>query len=450
MFICTNCSATSPKWSWKCLSCSSWNTLIEKKEIKGSKIHSVEAATLVKISHDEWRKQKRDAPWYYKSSSSELDTVLGDGLSRGSLVLLSWEPWIWKSTLALQMSEWYAHASIPVLYVSWEEHLEQIFARAKRLWVSSDNISFLTESDFDIVFSTIEKSDAEIIIIDSLSVLSSSSIEGSPGSVSQIRVMTEMCMHLAKKMQKSIVLIGHITKDGSISGPKSLEHLVDVVLFLEGVRTENYRILRALKNRFGSTDAVGLFRMEQGGLVDLPNPWLEFIDTNLRNSTSGSALSFAMEWNRPILIEIEALSTYTKFWYPKRSSRWIHGWKLDLLLAVISKFTDIKLESYDVYLNIARWLSLSDPGIDLASIAAIISSKKWLSLGGIIWLGEVSLTWRIKNVYMLERRLIEAAKLWLEWVIIPKSFEGNVPKWLSVKRIGEVSEIEWIMVLLDK
>ena len=199
----------------------------------------------------------------YPSSSGELDAVLGGGLSAGSLVLLSGEPGIGKSTLALQMSEWYASRNQEVLYISGEEHIGQISARAVRLGVSHANISLLTESDWDSIFVTIERSTASVIIIDSLSVLSSSSIDGSPGSISQIRIMTEMCMHIAKKMQKSIILIGHVTKDGSIGGPKSLEHLVDVVLFLEGVRTENYRILRALKNRFGPTDSVGLFRMEE-------------------------------------------------------------------------------------------------------------------------------------------------------------------------------------------
>ena len=377
----------------------------------------------------------------YPSSSGELDAVLGGGLSAGSLVLLSGEPGIGKSTLALQMSEWYASRNQEVLYISGEEHIGQISARAVRLGVSHANISLLTESDWDSIFVTIERSSASIIIIDSLSVLSSSSIDGSPGSISQIRIMTEMCMHIAKKMQKSIILIGHVTKDWSIGGPKSLEHLVDVVLFLEWVRTENYRILRALKNRFGPTDSVWLFRMEEKWLIDLPNPGMEFIDSD-GTVLSGSALTFTIEGNRPILIEIEALTTHTKFWYPKRSARGLSQGKLDLLIAVMSKFTSVKLEDYDTYLNIARGIQVSEPGVDLACIAAISSSKREKPLGKTIYLGEVSLTGVVKNVMFLDRRLMEAAKLWFTHAVIPASYDGKIPKGMECTKIKNVKELQ--------
>jgi DNA repair protein RadA/Sms len=376
----------------------------------------------------------------YPSSSGELDAVLGGGLSAGSLVLLSWEPGIGKSTLALQMSEWYASRNQELLYISGEEHIWQISARAVRLGVNHTNISLLTESDWDSIFVTIERSTASIIIIDSLSVLSSSSIDGSPGSISQIRIMTEMCMHIAKKMQKSIILIWHVTKDGSIGGPKSLEHLVDVVLFLEWVRTENYRILRALKNRFGPTDSVGLFRMEEKWLIDLPNPGMEFIDSD-GSVLSGSALTFTIEGNRPILIEIEALTTHTKFGYPKRSARGLSQGKLDLLIAVMSKFTSVKLEDYDTYLNIARGIQVSEPGVDLACIAAISSSKRERPLGKTIYLGEVSLTGVVKNVMFLDRRLMEAAKLGFTHAVIPASYEWKIPKGMECSKIKNVKEL---------
>ena len=380
------------------------------------------------------------------SMSSELDSVLGGGLTRGSLVLLSWEPGIGKSTLALQMSEWYAGHSATVksdtkiLYVSGEEHISQISARAHRLWVSSDHISIITENDFDNIISTIRVSDADIIIIDSLSVLSSDTLDGTPGSMHQIRSMTEVYMKIAKTTEKSILLIGHVTKDGSIGGPKALEHLVDVVLFLEWVRTENYRILRALKNRFGSTDAVGLFRMEETGLIDLPNPGLEFIDATT-SKLPWSALTLTIEGNRPLLIEIEALTTYTKFGYPKRSSRGIPQGKLELLIAVMTKFTDIALESYDVYTNVWRGFSLTEPGVDLACVAAMMSSKLGKSLGNTIYLGEVSLTGVVKSVYFLERRIMEAAKLGFTRIVIPSQYTGNIPKGVECVRVGNVKEL---------
>ena len=327
-----------------------------------------------------------------------------------------------------------------VLYVSWEEHIWQISARAERLGVKSDSIDIITESYFDDIIATIKNHEANIIIIDSLSVLWSDSLEGVSGSVSQIRTMTEAFMGLAKNLKKSIILIGHVTKDGSIGWPKALEHLVDVVLYLEWVRTENYRILRALKNRFGSTDAVGLFRMEERWLVDLPNPWLEFID-DATNSLAGSALTFTIEGNRPLLVEIEALTTYTKFGYPKRSSRGVPQWKLELLIAVLTKFTEIKLESYDVYVNVWRGFTLSELGVDLATIASLISSKKGKSLGRTIFLGEVSLTGIVKNTYFLERRIIEAVKLGFEKVVIPKQYNGLTPSGPEYIRIWNISEL---------
>ncbi len=450
MFICSNCQATSPKWTWKCPTCGEWNTFLESKplnpksKISGGKV--LETSKIdTQLSHG-WLER-------YQSASGELDSVLGGGLSAGSLVLLSGEPGIGKSTLALQMAEWYSKSEewrmkseksetieTQVLYVSGEEHLAQISARAHRLGVTSDRISIVTESDFDSIVATIERSTTRIVIIDSLSVLSSSSIEGSPGSVSQIRIMTEMCMNIAKKMHKSIILIGHVTKDGSIWGPKSLEHLVDVVLFLEWVRTENYRILRALKNRFGPTDNVWLFRMEENWLIDLANPGLEFIDPD-NADLAGSALTFTIEGNRPLLVEIEALTTYTKFGYPKRSARGVSQGKLELLIAVMSKFTKINLESSDVYLNIARGLTLSEPGVDLACIAAISSSKKESPLWKTIYLGEVSLTGSLKPVYMLDRRLMEAAKLGFTYAVIPATYEWKIPKGMEVKRLKSVKDL---------
>ena len=443
MFICSNCQATSAKWTGKCLTCGEWNTFLESKPLKtNSKITGGKVLETSKINtsiHSTGLQR-------YESASGELDSVLGGGLSAGSLVLLSGEPGIGKSTLALHMAEWYSSSTksdtwdTQVLYVSGEEHLAQISARAHRLGVTSDRISIVTESDFDSIVVTIERSTARIIIIDSLSVLSSSSIEGSPGSVSQIRIMTEMCMNIAKKMHKSIILIWHVTKDGSIGGPKSLEHLVDVVLFLEGVRTENYRILRALKNRFGPTDNVWLFRMEENWLIDLANPGMEFIDPD-NADLAGSALTFTIEGNRPLLVEIEALTTYTKFGYPKRSARGVSQGKLELLIAVMSKFTKVNLESSDVYLNIARGLTLSEPGVDLACIAAISSSKKESPLWKTIYLGEVSLTGSLKPVYMLDRRLMEAAKLGFTHAVIPATYEWKIPKGMEVKRLKSVKDL---------
>ncbi len=436
MFVCTSCQARAPKWAGKCPQCGEWNTLEEKKE---SLPHTSKIAGSIKESYQIDSNQTGDSI-RYTSSSSELDSVLGGWLSKWSLVLLSGEPGIGKSTLALQMSQWYANTDLDILYISGEEHRAQISGRAQRLGVNHENIRLLTENNFDDIFQSIEHSKADVVIIDSLSVLSSSSLDGVSGSISQIRLITESCMGLAKKSKKSIILIGHITKDGSIGGPKSLEHLVDVVLFLEWVRTENYRILRAFKNRFWPTDAVGIFRMESNGLIDMPNPWMEFIEPE-NFQLPGSALTLTLEWNRPILIEIEALTTVTKFGYPKRSSRWILSSKLDLLIAVMSKFTKSKLDSYDVYLNVARGLKITEPWVDLACIAALQSAKKWVSNGKTLYFWETSLTGVVKNVFLLEKRLYEAKKLGFDHAYIPDSYQGKVPKWMKCVRIKNIASL---------
>lgn len=445
MFACSSCHTTLPKWTWKCPTCGEWNTLEDIWDIKKIKGKSSASSGKIQTSH-KIIPNAASGVTRLTSTSGELDSVLGGGLSIGSLVLLSWEPGIGKSTLALQMSEWYCsqksgNNTTKVLYISGEEHIGQISARAGRLWVSSDSISIITENDFDDIISTIRVSDADIIIIDSLSVMSSNSLEWTPGSMNQIRTMTEVFMQIAKTTQKSILLIGHVTKDGSIGGPKALEHLVDVVLFLEWVRTENYRILRALKNRFWPTDAVGLFRMKESGLIDIPNPGLEFIDATT-SSLAGSALTLTIEGNRPLLVEIEALTTYTKFGYPKRSSRGIPQGKLDLLIAVMTKFTETKLESYDVYMNIGRGFSITEPGVDLACIAALMSSRQSVSLGKTIFLGEVSLTGVVKSVYFLDRRISEAVKLGFTRIVIPASYTGTLPSGVEYIKIGNVRDMK--------
>ena len=438
MYTCSRCNTSVLKWTGKCPQCSEWNTLTESAPSWWWKSNKKSPGVVreKKTLSSQWAVESIRM----KSSSSELDGVFGDGVVPGSLILLSGEPWIWKSTLSLQMSDWYWTESHPVLYISWEEHIGQIASRAKRLWIQNEYIRILATGVFEDIISTIESGDEWVIIIDSISVLWSEYLEGSSGSISQIRTMTEALMEVAKRTQKIIILIGHVTKDGAISGPKALEHLVDVVLFLEGSRYENYRILRSYKNRFGPTDMVGLFRMTENGLIDIQNPGMEFV--SLENTKlSWSALSITMEGNRPILIELEALTTYTKFWYPKRSSRWINQGKLDLLIAVLTKYSNTKLDSYDVYINIWRGLSIHEPWIDMACMVAMMSSRRNMTVWRTLFLGEVSLTGVIKNVFLLERRIQEAAKLGFHEMYIPTSYDGKIPSWIEVVRVWNVSEL---------
>ncbi len=261
------------------------------------------------------------------------------------------------------------------MYVSAEENIHQVSDRAHRLGIVNEHIRLFSAHKLEDILETLGQDHSGLIIIDSVSMISSLDLSSQSGSITQVRYVTEVFMEFSKRTGKSVILIGHVTKEGTISGPKILEHLVDTVLFLEGSKYEDYRILRALKNRFGPTDEIGLFRMTQAGLIDLPNPGLEFTDKE-NEHLAGSALGITLEGNRPMVVEIEALSTYTKFGYPKRSARGISNGKIELLIAVLSKWSSIKLESDDVYVNIARGLSLSEPGMDLATVAAIISSKQ--------------------------------------------------------------------------
>ena len=440
MFRCRECGATSQKWQGKCSSCGEWSTLEEEVSLSKSKKQvSGKEQEVFQIL------PSRETITKIQLRSNELNTVLGDGLTPGSLILLSWEPGIGKSTLALQITDWYSHTGNTAVYVSAEENIHQISDRAHRLWIVNEHIRIFTAHTLEDILETIEHDSSGLIVIDSVSMISSLDVSSQSGSITQIRYVTEVFMEFSKRTGRSIILIGHVTKEGTISGPKILEHLVDTVLSLEGSKYEDYRILRALKNRFGPTDEIGLFRMAENGLVDIPNPGLEFTDKE-NEHLSGSALGITLEWNRPIVIEIEALSTYTKFGYPKRSARGIPSGKIDLLIAVLSKWSDTKLESDDVYVNVARGLSISEPGIDLATVAAIISSKKNKPLGKGIFLGEISLTGVVKNIFGLQKRVDEAIKLGFSEIILPKNSGVKIKKWASAKlievgHIGELSKI---------
>jgi len=373
-----------------------------------------------------------------ETKSGEFNTVLGWGLVQGSIVLLSWEPGIWKSTLSLQLGGW-IHEDI--VYISGEETLSQISGRAKRLWVEGKNIWLLTENNLENIIATLDKNKSKVVILDSISVMYSNEVNGTAGSIGQVRYITEKIVEYGKQNNISFIIIGHVTKDGSLAGPKTLEHMVDTVLFFEGDKFDNLRILRSLKNRFGSSSEIGLYKMWETGLIDIPNPGLEFISDD--SDTIWSALSVTMEWTRPLVIETEALTTYSKFWYPKRSARWINTSKLDLIIAVLGKYTPVKLENYDVYANISRGLSFSEPGLDLAVAASIISSKLSKSLSKkTIYIGEISLTGKIKKVMFLEKRVKEAIKMWFTEIFIPDmgwNLTPLLPKWgiIEVKNIKD-------------
>lgn len=416
MFLCNSCWNESIKRQGQCPFCKEWNSLVEFKESKISKDNKEikwEIKELKTISEIE----KSNTLKKIITSSWELNNVLGWGIVPWSVVLISWEPWIWKSTITLQLANFVKEK---IIYISWEETAYQLSNRANRLWIKWEHLLILWESCIENIIETLSKNKTDILVIDSISVMYSENITWTSWSISQVRYITELLISFAKTTNTAVFIIWHINKDWNLAWPKTLEHMVDTVLYFEWEKYDNLRILRWLKNRFGPTSEIWIFSMWDKWLEDVKNPWLDFI--NSIEPTIWSSLSITIEWTRPIIVETESLTTYTKFWYPKRSARWVNSSKLDLIIAVLLKYSDIKLDSHDVYTNIARWLKIEEPWIDLSLAASIISSKINKTLPkDIIFIWEISLTWKIKKPINLEKRIKEAEKMWFKTIITPET-----------------------------
>ncbi|MCD5380470.1 DNA repair protein RadA [Candidatus Gracilibacteria bacterium] len=432
MYICTDCGNESIKWEGQCGFCKEWNTLKEFKESKEKKGENKgEVKNLQNIKNIKVKQNR------VMSKSSELNTVMGGGIVQGSVVLLSGEPGIGKSTLAIQLGKWLDEK---IIYVSGEETEYQLFDRCNRLGIKADNLSLLSENNLENILETAKNNPSDFLVVDSISVMHSDNQAGVSGSVGQVRYITEKLVEFGKSTNTTIFIIGHITKDGSLAGPKTLEHMVDTVLYFTGDKYDNLRILRTLKNRFGATSEVGIYKMEQEGLVDLKNPGLEFV--NSEDPTIGSSLSITMEGTRPIVIETESLTTYTKFGLPKRSARGVNSSKLDLIIAVLGKYTSVNLDSHDVYCNIARGMRIDEPGIDLSLVASIISSKTNKVIPkDTIFIGEISLTGKVKNVMYIEKRVKEAGKMGFKKIIIPKLTKKITSKKIEVIQVSDLGEV---------
>lgn len=433
MFVCSECGNESLKWQWQCGSCKTWWTLKEFKVAKVKALRSAITQEFQELSSIQERMQNESR---INTSSWELNTVLWGGIIPGSIILLSGEPGIGKSTLSLSL---WKYVSDEILYISGEETEVQISSRATRLEIIGSHMKLLSESNFENIFASIQKTSAKIIVFDSISVMYSPELSGTAGSITQIRYITEKIVEFGKQNNICCIIIGHVTKDGNVAGPKTLEHMVDTVLYFEWESYDDIRMLRCLKNRFGSSSEIGLYRMVETGLQDIANPGLEFI--NQDSNSIGSSLSITMQWSRPLVIETESLTTYTKFGYPKRSSRGINTTKLDLIIAVLSKYTPVKLESYDVYVNISRGLSIPEPALDLSIAASIASSK----MGKVIpkdslFIWEISLTWNLRPVLFLEKRLKQALKMGFKRIYIPK-VQKDLTEFLPQKDISIVTQI---------
>ena len=417
-FFCQNCGAQYAKWMGQCKSCNEWNTIVEEVIQKEEKRNWKQTTSVkkpnkaLKINEIQLNKEDR-----ISTKNNELNRVLGGGLVKGSMTLLGGEPGIGKSTLLLQIA-----LSIPkkVLYVSGEESQSQIKMRAERLQIKNTNCLILTETNTQHIFRTIEEVRPEFVVIDSIQTLYTEYIEASPGSISQIRETTAELIKFAKETATSVLLIGHITKDGNIAGPKILEHMVDVVLQFEGDRNHTYRILRANKNRFGSTAELGIYEMQSIGLREVDNP-SEILISQKEDDLSGTAIAATLEGMRPLMIEVQALVSTAVYGTPQRSATGYDTKRLNMLLAVLEKRAGFRLGAKDVFLNIAGGIKVDDPAIDLAVISAILSSNEDEAIPqDFCFAAEIGLAGEIRPVNRVEQRILEAEKLGFNKIFISK------------------------------
>lgn len=447
VFVCNNCGYESPKWMGKCPACGEWNSFFEEKVITSKSSNgktNKERVKPIELSKIEGKETTRVSTGF-----DELDRVLGGGLVNGSLVLLGGEPGIGKSTIILQICNKIKTAG-KVLYVSGEESAEQVKIRADRLNVKNDNLLFLSETDIHIVEEEIEQIKPALVIIDSIQTMYSDEITSAPGSVSQVREITAKIMRMCKENGITTILIGHVTKDGNIAGPRVLEHMVDTVLYLEGERYFSYRILRGVKNRFGSTNEIGMFEMQNEGLVEIDNPSSILISERNENP-AGSVIVASIEGTRPLLVEFQALTTQSVYGLPRRTANGIDYNRLTLLIAVLEKKAGLTLGNQDVYLNVVGGLKVNEPAIDLGIILATASSFKNIPIPkDVVALGEVGLTGEVRAINLIEKRLKEAEKLGFKTCIIPESNKKNLKDTYKLDIIGVHNINEAIKVAFEK
>lgn len=417
-FFCKECGFESPKWLGQCPGCKEWDSFVEEPVVKtaaGRSVTVTEHREPSKLSEIVTNDEVRTL-----TGIGELDRVLGGGIVTGSLVLVGGDPGIGKSTLLLQMCKQLAEAGKDVLYVSGEESVKQIKMRADRLGTFQKELFLLSETDLDIVTEVIGRKKPEIVIIDSIQTMYREEIGSAPGSVSQVRETTSTLMRLAKSLPVSIFIVGHVTKEGVVAGPRVLEHMVDTVLYFEGDGGASYRFLRGVKNRFGSTDEIGVFEMRGNGLVEVPNP-SEYMLAGKPKQAPGSIVVCSIEGTRPILIEVQALVCQTNFNMPRRTSTGTDYNRVNLLMAVIEKRMGVRMGDCDAYINVAGGMRIHEPALDLGIILALLTSYRNQSLDDeTICFGEVGLAGEVRAVNMAEQRVLEATKLGFKRCILPK------------------------------
>ena len=437
IFFCQNCGHEEAKWLGQCPACKEWNTFVEERidsgitkgtTVAARAVHEAKVVPLTEVTADDDTRSE--------TGIKELDRVLGGGIVPGSLVLVGGDPGIGKSTLLLQVCKRMAQMK-KILYISGEESQAQIKLRANRMGNFTSGLLLLCETNLGIIRSVIEKERPELVVIDSIQTMYSEDVTSAPGSVSQVRESTNVFMQLAKGLCIPIFIVGHVTKEGTVAGPRVLEHMVDTVLYFEGDRHASYRILRAVKNRFGSTNEIGVFEMRQSGLVEVENP-SEYMLSGKPENASGSVVACSMEGTRPILLEIQALVCRTNFGMPRRTAAGTDYNRVNLLMAVLERRLGMSLGNCDAYVNIAGGIKMNEPAIDLGIVMALVSSYRNRPIDEkTIVFGEVGLSGEVRAVNMPEQRVAEAKKLGFETCILPE---------VSLKMVKEIQGIRLVGV----
>ena len=451
VFFCQECGYESSKWMGQCPGCRQWNTFVEETvKPKAVAVKGVSAATSggeagspKTLSEIVLNDEER-----YDTHIGELNRVLGGGLVKGSLILVGGDPGIGKSTILLQVAGNISGDKRDVLYISGEESLQQIKLRANRIGGFNEQLKFMCETNLSNIEETISRFKPQVVIIDSIQTMYNESVSSAPGSVSQVRESTSVLLRIAKSMNISIFIVGHVTKEGQVAGPRVLEHMVDTVLYFEGDRHASYRILRAVKNRFGSTNEIGVFEMQEKGLAEVTNP-SEFMLDGRPEGASGSIVTCSVEGTRPILIEVQALVTRTNFGFPRRQANGTDYNRVNLLMAVLEKRIGLQMSDFDAYVNLAGGMKVAEPSLDLGICLALVSSFKNKPISDdVIAFGEVGLSGEVRSVSMGESRVSEAKKLGFKTCIVPKALESKLKKTFKDIEIIGVSSVADAMKIL--
>ncbi|MDI9496032.1 MAG: DNA repair protein RadA [Bacillota bacterium] len=444
-FVCQECGYETAKWLGRCPSCEEWNTFVEEFESKGNDPKSqrgISKGVIEKINNITSTKKER-----ISTGSMEMDRVLGGGIIKSSLILVGGDPGIGKSTLLLQVADHAAKQELKVLYVSGEESGEQIKIRADRLGIGDGELYVLAETNIDIIIEYVEKEKPDLLVLDSIQTIYSPQVASAPGSVTQVREVTSMVMGMTKTRNMATFIVGHVTKSGAIAGPRVLEHMVDTVLYFEGERHFSYRILRAVKNRFGSTNEIGIFEMRDRGLIEVENPSEVFLKGRPLDAY-GTVVTAAMEGTRPVLIEIQALVTYSPVGFANRVTTGIDKNRASMLIAVLEKKAGLSIQSSDIFINVTGGLQIKEPACDLAILCALASSFKEIPVDfKTVLIGEVGLTGEIRGVNSIEKRLLEAKKMGFERAVIAEA-NAEISKEIKNMEIIPVNNIRQVMEIL--